>query len=101
MSLNVDFRGHICEVQIHLKDFFNVKKNAHKTYAVVRSLQLEGELTEVPENITIPLWVEIACMFLHLNAAFIGIGQSTLYRFYHWAGNCCVFLLLLVCDCVM
>ena len=86
MNINVEFQGHVCEVQIQLKAFFDLKKLAHKSYAVVRSLQIEGELTEIPEDTAIPLWVRIACILLHASVVVIGIRLSTLYRFYHWTG---------------
>ena len=64
MNMNVEFEGHICELQLQLRAFYELKKDAHSVYNVVRSLGVEGELGAIPETTKISRPHRFAVTFL-------------------------------------
>ena len=44
ININVRFRGLVCEVQLHIRDYFELKREAHDSYEICRSLNLCGPL---------------------------------------------------------
>jgi hypothetical protein len=80
----VEFEGHACEVQLQCRPFYDLKKGQHKVYEVVRSLQIEGGLAEIPEAASVPLLIRAVVFLLLLFSGAAGLWQSTLFRFYNW-----------------
>ena len=46
LNINIEFEGLVCEVQIHVREFFELKAGAHPCYERCRYLGLVGELPE-------------------------------------------------------
>ena len=80
-------RGHICELQIHLRSFFDLKCNSHSIYKIVRSLQLEGATRAIPDATKIPASTRLAVLILLASTIVIGLLSSTIYRYHHWSGK--------------
>jgi Ran GTPase-activating protein (RanGAP) involved in mRNA processing and transport len=83
-NLSVEFEGHVCEVQLQYRPFYELKKGQHKVYEVVRSLQIEGGLAEIPEAAFVSPPIRIIVLLLLLFSGAAGLWQSTLFRFYNW-----------------
>ena len=83
-NVSIEFEGHVCEVQLQYRPFYDLKKGQHKVYEVVRSLQIEGALAEVPAATPIPFHERVTVVLLLLFVAVAGLWQCTLYRFYNW-----------------
>jgi len=86
-SANTFKHGHICEIQIHLQSFYELKCGSHAIYKIVRTLQLEGALLEIPDVTAISTVTRCACSVLLMLAIFIGLLSSTFYRYYNWTGE--------------
>jgi hypothetical protein len=86
-NVNVKFRGHVCEVQLQHRPFYELKQGQHEVYEVVRSLQIEGALPveEVPNTAPMPIGVRATVLVLLFFSAAAGLWQATLYRYYNWA----------------
>ena len=69
VNMNLEFKGHICELQLQLREFYELKSDAHSVYNVVRSLGVDGELGRIPEDTQIPWAHRIAVTFLMLVSA--------------------------------
>jgi hypothetical protein len=85
VNMNIEFMGHVCELQLQYRPFYELKDGQHEVYEIVRSLQIEGALEEVPDAAPLPNGVRATVLLLLLFSGSAGLWQSTLYRCYNWA----------------
>ncbi len=58
---------------------------AHGAYKVVRSLDLEGDLREIPKDTPMAWGHRLLVTAMLLSAMAAALYQALLYRFYQWA----------------
>ena len=62
VNITVVFRGLVCEIQMHVRSFFELKAGQHPCYEACRSLGLAGGLRQDLPPQDLPPWRTRACI---------------------------------------
>ena len=80
VNITVRFRGFLCEIQMHVRTFFELKDGAHPCYEACRSLGLVGSLRrEAPPQGKLPRGNLVCVTVLRFVAGLLAVLMSSWY----------------------
>ena len=90
LNINIEFEGLVCEIQIHIREFFDLKAGAHPCYERCRYLGLVGELPETESggdndgfvrvtDTKMPTGIRVTLIFMRWFVGSFSAGCATAY----------------------